>query len=136
MNDLEKARQLLLDKSVKLIDVSKETSITPPTLSNYVTHPEKLQKATWINIHKLANVFNRINKISTNEKEDDIAKVQKLLNNRSVSLKELSNKLDIPYITLRSWVSYPTKMPKAAWSKVHKLAIFYDTEVKDKPNVK
>ena len=27
MNDLEKARQLLLDKSVKLIDVSKETSI-------------------------------------------------------------------------------------------------------------
>ncbi len=68
--------------------------------------------------------------------EDEIAKVQKLLNNRSVSLKDLSNKLDIPYITLRSWVSYPTKMKKAAWSRVHKLAIFYETEVKDKINVK
>lgn len=134
MNDLEKARQLLLNKSIKAIDIAKKTGIAPKTLSIYVSHPEKMQVATWIRIHKLAVIFDEKKGEHTLEKPKptELEKARKLLNNRSVSLKDLSRKLNIGYPTIRSYVSYPSKMLNVAWIRIYKLANYYDENVKEK----
>lgn len=57
---------------------------------------------------------------------NDLQKAKALILNRQVRLKTVSEKTDIPYATIRSYVSYPEKMETAAWIRIHKLAGLYD----------
>lgn len=57
MNDFEKAKAFICDKNNSLTVISKKTGISYPRLSVYRADPEKLEKAAWINVHKLAVLY-------------------------------------------------------------------------------
>lgn len=59
---------------------------------------------------------------------NDLEKAKALIFNRLIRLKTISEKTGIPYVTIRSYVSYPEKMETAAWIRIHKLADLYDNE--------
>lgn len=57
MNDFEKAKKFITDKNNRLTEISKATGISYPTLSIYRANPEKLKKAAWIYVYKLAKLY-------------------------------------------------------------------------------
>lgn len=59
MNDLEKAKSLILNKKTSLIDLSKDNEIPYSTLRNLRSKPEDLTKASWQRIHKLASIYDK-----------------------------------------------------------------------------
>lgn len=56
MNDFEKAKAFICDKNNSLTIISKETGISYPRLSVYRADPEKLKKAAWLSVYKLARL--------------------------------------------------------------------------------
>ena len=57
MNDLEKAQKLLTAKLMPLNVISKKSRISYNTVRQYAAHSEKLEKASWSRIHKLALIY-------------------------------------------------------------------------------
>lgn len=57
MNDFEKAKTFLCDKNNSLTMISKKTGISYSRLSVYRAEPSKLERAIWINVHKLAQLY-------------------------------------------------------------------------------
>lgn len=57
---------------------------------------------------------------------NDLQKAQKLIFDRKVQLKSISQKTGIAYPTIRSYVVNPDKMRTAAWERINALALLYD----------
>lgn len=57
MNDFEKAKVFLCDKNNSLTVISKKTGISYSRLSAYRADPAKLERAIWINVYKLAQLY-------------------------------------------------------------------------------
>lgn len=62
MNDLEKAQKVIVNKMGTLKNISEQAKIPYPTLRNYVKEPNKMTTAAWENIHKLAEVYDKLTK--------------------------------------------------------------------------
>lgn len=60
MNDFNKACNLLTDRKYSLKDISREAGIAYPTIKAYSQNPSKLITAYWINVHNLAQIYNRL----------------------------------------------------------------------------
>lgn len=58
--------------------------------------------------------------------KNDLEKAQALLANRKYKLKTISEEVDIPYITIKTYSRQPDKLRTAAWIRVNKLARVYD----------
>lgn len=57
MNDLEKARALILDKDTNLTELAIMCDIKPQTLRVYRMKPERLKKMAWETINKMAEIY-------------------------------------------------------------------------------
>ncbi|MTE03595.1 MULTISPECIES: hypothetical protein [Lactobacillus] len=58
--ELHKAQSLILKKEIPFTKLSEKSGIPYRTLRNYVGDPEKMKDAAWIRIHRLAEVFNKL----------------------------------------------------------------------------
>lgn len=56
-NDLEKAKKVVSDKNISLINLSKATNIPYSSIRIYSHDPSKLDNASWKRIKLLANAF-------------------------------------------------------------------------------
>ena len=55
-SELEKAKKVIADKKVKLVDISKNLGIPYETLKNYRQDISKLDKASWSTVNKLSQL--------------------------------------------------------------------------------
>lgn len=55
-SDLDKAKRILADKNIKLVEVSKNLGLSYQTLRNYRQNVSKLDNAKWKMIYKLARL--------------------------------------------------------------------------------
>lgn len=58
--------------------------------------------------------------------KSDLEKAQALLANRNFKLKYISEKAEIPYVTIKAYSCNSKQLETAAWKTVHKLAQIYD----------
>lgn len=61
MNDLEKAMTLLESRKFRLKDIHEETGISLNSLSSYSSGRNKLKKAAWETVYKLALCYDKMN---------------------------------------------------------------------------
>lgn len=59
MNDCEKAKALILDRTFKIPDIAKKSGIPYSTLRGYVAHPEKLETTAWNKVYALAQIYDK-----------------------------------------------------------------------------
>lgn len=67
--------------------------------------------------------------ISDYERSNEMNELEKaitLLTNRKIKLKDVADRTNIPYTTIRSFVVKPSKLVNSAWFTVYKLAKLYD----------
>lgn len=57
LTDVERAKQLLTDRNVKITTLSRNTGIPAFTLYNYRKNPDALKKASYANIGRLVNMY-------------------------------------------------------------------------------
>lgn len=72
MNDVEKAQKLLTDSVINRAQISRQTGISQVALSNYATGKRDLKRAPWINVHKLAKLYDAIQMAETFMKKDTL----------------------------------------------------------------
>ncbi|MEK3530270.1 hypothetical protein AAA431_10985 [Lactobacillus crispatus] len=62
----------------------------------------------------------------TSKKMNDFEKAKAVIIDKNNSLIDISKKYSIPYQTLKNWRANPESLKKAAWERVHLLAVIYD----------
>lgn len=82
MNDLEKARALILDRNTNLTELAIMCGLKPQTLRVYRMKSERLKKMAWENIHKLAEIYDerQVSKMRKVNKFDRLHVASRLLN--------------------------------------------------------
>lgn len=126
MNDCEKAKAVISDRNVSLIEISRKYKIPYQTLKNWRANPDKLKKAHWERVFLLANLYH---KRSTTSKMNDFKKAKAFISDRNIRLIEVYRKYKIPYQTLKNWRVNPDKLKKASWERVFLLANLYHKKV-------
>lgn len=72
MNELEKAKAVLVDKRISLKDLSKISGVGYQTMKNYRMNNTRLDRASWQTIHNMAQTYERLERDSAmSEKERD-----------------------------------------------------------------
>lgn len=69
-----------------------------------------------------------------NYKTNECNQAYNLINRKYISLKRISELTNIPYSSLRSYVTNSDKLETAAWIRIHKLAVLYQTVVRNLKN--
>lgn len=64
MNEYEMARAAVLDKNNSFAKLHEKSGVSIPRLKEYRSHPDKLLRAKWIAVHKLANMYREANDMS------------------------------------------------------------------------
>lgn len=57
--ELKKARAFVIDRNNSIKETAIETGISEAAISLYRSHPSRLERATWKNVHSLALQFDK-----------------------------------------------------------------------------
>lgn len=77
-SELNRAKALIADKNNSLKQISKITKIPYQSLCNYRANMSSLDKASWLRINLLSQVYDMF-EVANNMSQDDVAKLQEMI---------------------------------------------------------
>lgn len=77
-SELDRAKALIADRNNSLKQISEITNIPYQSLRNYRANISSLDKASWLRINLLSQVYDMF-EVAHNMSQDDVAKLQKMI---------------------------------------------------------
>lgn len=96
-NELDKAKQAIANRNMKLTDISKALEIPHQSLKNYRQDPDKLDKASWERVNKLSQLADIIY-VQDNMTAEDTIKFISHLNELFQRFADSIDDSDLPII--------------------------------------
>ena len=79
MDNLQKAKALLTDRNINLTEIAKNSDIPYESLKVLRYNPDKIKKASWERVNKLASIYNTRSNSTKNTRKPLIIETNKFV---------------------------------------------------------
>ena len=123
LTDLDKAKKVIATatKQRDLKSVSDATGIPLATIHIYSANPDGMANVVWDRVYKIGQIIE-----NDSAKMNEFDKSKAVITNQSLTTSKVHRLSSLPYTTIDTYRKDLTKLDRAAWQRIHKLAQVYD----------